>query len=65
MNQALYYIPTPFLISITLFGLIQMYLKEMYGEALNAGTHSMPSIFIIILIKKKTQTCSIYDSTNA
>jgi ABC-type Na+ efflux pump permease subunit len=48
MNQALYYILTPFLLSITLFGLIQMYLKETCGEALNAGMHSMPSIFIVI-----------------
>jgi len=48
MNQALYYILTPFLISITLFGLIQMYVQETYGKAQKAGMYSMPSIFIVI-----------------
>lgn len=53
MNQALYYIVTPFLISITLFGLIQMYLKETYGEALNTGIQSTHSIFRINFNLKK------------
>jgi hypothetical protein len=31
-----------------------MYLKEIYDEALKAGMHSMPSIFIVIFSLKKS-----------